>query len=144
MPRLNLRRVERAGARAAKALGRKAPPPELVGAADRYATATGTPRSWGTVELCRRELDAMLADSLELERGALEARRAAVEGLRCLGAASPSWDELGKLLGVSGQAAHKRYRDVEGPEPQLTIDDEAADRDRAERGPSDDDVIVRG
>lgn len=67
----------------------------------------------------------LIAEALELERKADVARRAGVEALRHAWP-SQSWEAIGELLGVSGSATHKRYRDVEGPEAQTTIDDELA------------------
>lgn len=59
----------------------------------------------------------------DLEQAAEDAKRAGVLALR-LGGSVP-YSELGELLGLSTQGAHKRYRNVEAKaSAQRTIDDE--------------------
>lgn len=64
----------------------------------------------------------------ELERKAELARLAGVEALRHAGPGE-SWAQIGERLGMTAQGAHKRYRDVDGPEAELTLDDELAHRE---------------
>lgn len=127
----DLLRGQRAIARGLEALGRRTP--------------TLTDPSWDTESRepyeRRREreqrarlevLDGgrdLIARGLELERQAEQAKRAGVEALRHAWPAA-SWSAIGELLNLSGQGAHKRYRDVEGLEPELTIDDELAGANR--------------
>lgn len=69
----------------------------------------------------------LIARAAELDRQAREAREAGVEALRH--AWPPvGWRDLGELLELSGQGAHKRYRHLDGPEAELTLDDELANR----------------
>lgn len=64
----------------------------------------------------------------EFERKAELARLAGVEALRHAGPGE-SWAQIGERLGITAQGAHKRYRDVDGPEAELTFDDELAHRE---------------
>lgn len=58
----------------------------------------------------------VLQAAVEQERDARHAQEAAVVALRSLGDTSASWAQIGALLGVSAQAAHKRFRAVAEPE----------------------------
>lgn len=122
MPHPNLRRVERAGARAAAELGR-ARPSALIDLADRWHAADRGPAAIAELELARRAGEQLLREAVELERSALRAQEAAVEALRHVGPA-PSWRDLGAILGLSAQGTHRRYQHLDGPEAQRTIDDE--------------------
>lgn len=128
------RRVRRALERGFDAIGRKLPslidPPSrprggYVGGAE---SASEYRRR---VELEQREtLQALelgrelVRRGVELEQAAEQAKRAGVEVLRCTRIGGEPWEAIAELLGMSKQGAHKRYRDVEAPEPELTIDDE--------------------
>lgn len=129
MPPLNARRVERAAKRAGDATGRTRHHAQLEGLAERLHSAT--PRDL-SVELgiARRDAETILTAAVRLEAQARAAQEAAVEALRWLGAYSATWTELGELLGLSGQAVHKRYRHVMEPPAELTIDDALAEAQR--------------
>jgi hypothetical protein len=70
----------------------------------------------------------LLRQAVELERSAAAAQEAAVRALRLVGYASPSWAMIGAELGLTAQAAHKRYRHLEELDRELTIDDELGAR----------------
>jgi hypothetical protein len=123
MPVPNLRRVERAAARYGQALGRTADVAEMEGLADRAHAAPSSRERLAELELARRAGARLLERALAQAEAADRAVEAAVEVLRHVGV-GPSWAELGEALGLSSQGAHKRYRHVEAPEPQRTIDDE--------------------
>lgn len=117
----NARRAERAARRAAELTGRRLPAAYPVELAEQLHAA----RYPATIALWQRHREAsleLLAGAVELEQRAEAAKRAAVEAAR-FGVLEPSWAELGDVLGLSPAGAHKRYRDVEGPGPQVTIDE---------------------
>lgn len=126
-----LERAQRAARRGFEALGRK--PPEHVDT--RWNTEER--RSYDRHREAQQRaqlavLDAgrsLIAAAADLEERARQAREAGVEALRH--AWPPlGWRELGDLLELSGQGAHKRYRHLDGPEPELTIDDELSGANR--------------
>lgn len=129
MPPLNLARADRAARAAAAELRRQMPAayPTDPAAVHRELTAKPWPASrgsWAIITRVEEGAEAILADAVRREREARRAQELAVEALRHLGAAAPSWARIGEVLGVSGQAAHKRHAArSEGPEPQTTIDE---------------------
>lgn len=130
MTQHDLRRVEDAATRAAGLIGRRMPAIFPTGLHDQVATIRAAGYSAGQW----RELNALdhraregavelLKAARKAEADALAAQAAAVEALRHL-RRPPSWDDVGELTGLSRQGAHKRFRDVEAPLPQTTIDEE--------------------
>jgi hypothetical protein len=117
----NLRRVERAAKRYGEALGRGADVAALDGLAARAHGAYG-PAFVAELELARRGGVALLERAVAQREAADRGVEAAIEVLRHCGR-SPSWAELGAVLGLTAQGAHKRYRHVEDVERELTIDD---------------------
>lgn len=67
----------------------------------------------------------LLVRAVELEADAKLAQERAIEAIRhaSIGGAYP-WSKIGELVGISAQAAFKRYRHLEDPEPQTTIERE--------------------
>lgn len=119
-------RVEDAVIRAAGLLRRHLPPAfprdlkdaEHAAASWRERAALDARAEQGAIEL----LDA----AVQAERDARAAQEAAVEALRHL-RRPPSWVTIGERVGLSPQGAHKRFRDVERPLAQTTIDQALAD-----------------
>lgn len=122
----DLQRAQRAITRGLEALGRRVP----SFTAPVWDSDAEDLRVWDERK-ARARIEALdggrdlIARAAELERQADAARRAGVEALRHAWPAEP-WPRIGELLGMSGQGAHKRYRDVAELEPELTIDDELA------------------
>lgn len=124
---IDLRRADAAARDAATILGKRSMPAPYPH--DPVAQAVDA-----TAHRGRRELDALLIntrdgairllkDAVDLEEDARRAQTKAVEALRHIGGASLSWEQIGRLLGISGAGAHKRLRSVEGPVAQRTIDE---------------------
>lgn len=66
----------------------------------------------------------LLASAVCAEARARAEQAHLVEALRHLGDASLSWEQIGAVFGVSGQAAHKRFAAaVARPRAVLTLDD---------------------
>lgn len=124
---IDLRRAHSAAEAARDALGKRqlpAPYPHDPAAQAAAAMEKRRRREYDAVLINTRDgLVRLLDDAVELERQAQNAQARAVEGLRFLGAASLSWDQIGRILGISGAGAHKRLRSVAGPAAQRTIDD---------------------
>lgn len=122
MPPLNARRVAAAAKRAADATGRTASHARLeeLPNALRLAAPRDVPVDLGNA---RRAAETILADAVRREADARAAQEAAVEALRWLGGYAASWDDVGALVGMSGQGAHRRYRHVMDPPRELTITD---------------------
>lgn len=123
MPPLDLRRVDAAARRAVDHLGRRtmpAPYPPDPAALER--AATDSRRAYAVVvNTCDGALE-LLRQAVKAERAARAAQEAAVEALRFCGGAAPSWEAIGRELGISGQAAHRRYSHLERPTAQRSID----------------------
>lgn len=121
--RLDPNRVHAAIGRASSLLGRRRPP--AVYPDDfprRLAEAKGAELAASLVN-ARDAATSLLTDALQAEAQALAAQEAAIEALRHLGGMSPSWDAIGATLGLTRAGAHKRFRHVERPPAQTTIDD---------------------
>lgn len=146
MPLGDLERADRAIRRAAELLGRKLSPRypgpsphERAHRARRQVTRSVFPdkiaagelegpdeplSSIVIEELVGLEAAELLEAAADLERRAGEAIGAAVEANRQAGRKVLSWPDVGAKLGISGQAAHKRYRGrAEGPEAQGRLED---------------------
>lgn len=125
MPPLDLKRADSCARAAHERLGRKLPPSYPANPIDAYRANLGSQRGWGIVTRVAEAAEQLLERAAVLELEARAAQELAVEALRSCGGASPSWDRIGTLIGISGQAAHKRYADVAArPRAELTIDDE--------------------
>lgn len=121
MPDPNPRRAERAATRAAELVGRRLPSAYPDRLADRLYDVQGPHRLalWQRHQEVARQL---LEQAIAARARADEAIAAAVEAARH-GYLEPSWADLGEVLALSPAGAHKRFRHVEGPEAQSTIDD---------------------
>lgn len=132
---IDLRRADHAARRAAEILGKRAmPAPYPHDPAKQAVEASGRRRQaeYDAVLINARDgALRLLRDAVELEQNAQRAQAAAVEALRHLGGASVSWADIGGILGISAQGAHKRLRSVEGPLPQITIDQLAVELQEA-------------
>lgn len=122
--RFNLARADRAARRAADLLGRRAMPPRYPADPEADFRARSTREGGAVVVNTVDAVNELLQQAVDLERRGRDAQAAAIEALRHCGNASPSWEAIGRILGLSGQGAHKRYNHVEAPEAQVTIDDE--------------------
>lgn len=136
----NLARADRATRRAAELLGRRLPtayPPnapeesagerrarefKLYGRGQPPTEEEKSARSDGTLrELVATGAAELLAAAVRTERDAAEAKVAAIEALRHTYPHRYPWERIGELVGMTGAGAHKRYRSVEDPEPQLEL-----------------------
>lgn len=119
--RLDPRRLDTAVHRAAQLLGRRTPPVYPVNLPERLAEATGIDLMAALVNARDGALE-LLRDAVKQQHDARRAQELAIEALRHAGAATPSWAEIGAELGLGAQGTHKRFRHVEDPPAQTTID----------------------
>lgn len=129
MPQLDLERADRCARAAVERLGRKLPPAYPANPIDAYRSLTGSAaaasRRLGIITRIVETAEQTLERAAVAELEARQAQELAVEALRSCGGASASWERIGELIGISGQAAHKRYRELAArPRAELTIDDE--------------------
>lgn len=120
--RLDSRRLDRNVRLAAQLLERRLPAVYPQNLPERLAEARGIELNAALVNARDGALE-LLRDAVEAERDARAAQERAVEALRHAGAASPSWLQIGAELGIGAQGAHKRFRHVEAPPAQTTIDE---------------------
>lgn len=123
MPRFDPVRVHAAVIRASTLLGKRRPPATYPEDFPRRLQGAKGAELAATLVNARDAADSLLRDALDAEQRARAAQEAAIEALRHLGGMSPGWRAIGAVLGIGGQGAHKRFRHVEAPPAQTTIDD---------------------
>lgn len=131
----SLLRAQRAIRRGLEGLNRK--PPAFTDPTTSDPGARASERDESRLRAHLEVLDGgreLIAIANELERKADLARTAGVEALRHAHPPVP-WAQIGDRLGMTAQGAHKRFRFVDEPEAELTLDEELARTD-ASRPPA--------
>lgn len=125
--RLDPARVHDSIGRASSLLGRRRPPAVYPDDFPRRLGEVKGAELAASLVNARAAASSLLTDALDAERRAIAAQEAAIEAMRHLGGMSPSWDAIGATLGLTRAGAHKRFRHVERPPAQTTIDEHLED-----------------
>lgn len=124
MPQLDLERADRCTRAAADRLRKSLPASYPATPLEQHRAAPTFERGAAIVARVAEGAEQLLALAVDREREAREAQELAIEALRACGSQAASWATIGDALGISAQAAHKRYAaTAEAARAELTIED---------------------